>query len=237
MAVSLLTHWSREELRPLVQDDASLDRSLLARWSFDLDLIPETIRQRLQQTTGMSAVQDWESAAMHSQEVCRRAPDLAWAWEISGYAAEKLGDVSSAVDAYRRGATCSVFTDQSTRLDTHWTTRESAKFSVARLKYHRPDEVQSSRYFRILCHPDARQRRVETTAYWSERAQQFSQAKEDRQAHRCYVAAAWDLGTEPLSTYASLLSCIAESADASEQFGRAELARTHRRCLRDRYGV
>jgi hypothetical protein len=221
----------------LVQDDASLDRSLLTRWSFDLDLIPENIRRRLQQKTGTSVAQDWESAARHSREVCRLAPDLAWAWEISGYAAEKLGDISSAIDSYRRGATCSVFTDQSTRLDTHWTARESAKFSVARLKHHRPDEVQASRYLQILCHPDARQRRVETTAYWSERAQQSSQAKQDREAHRCYVAAAWDLGTEPMSSYASLLSCIAESADASEQYGRAELARTHRRCLRDRYGV
>ena len=237
MAVSLLTHWPREELRPLLKDDQSLDRSLLTRWSFDLDLVPESIRRRLQQETGMSAVQDWESAAKHAQQVCRLAPELAWGWEISGYAAEKLGDVASAIDAYRRGATCSVFTDQSIRLDTHWTTPESAKFSVARLKHHRPDEVQESRYLRSLCHRDVQQRRVETTAYWSELAQQFSQAKQDREAHRCYVAAAWDLGTEPLSTYASLLSCIAESADASEQFGRAELARTHRRCLRERYGV
>lgn len=237
MVVSLLNHWPREDLQPLVQADASLDRSVLTRWSFDLDLIPETIRCRLQQATGLSAVQDWQSAARHCQEVCRLAPELAWAWEISGYAAEKLGDVSSAIDAYRRGASCSVFTDQSTRLDTHWTAREAAKFSVARLKHHRPDEVQASRYFQILCHPDSRQRRVETTKYWAERAQQFSQANQDREAHRCYVAAAWDLGTEPLATYAQLLSCIAESADESEQFGRAELARTHRRCLRDRYGV
>jgi hypothetical protein len=50
------------------------------------------------------------------------------------------------------------------------------------------------------------------------------------------MAAAWDVGAGPISVFAELLERIASSAERSGQSSRAELARTHRRCLQDRYG-
>ncbi len=237
LVISLLTHWPRAILHSLFRDDASLDRSDLAKWSFDLDQMPEPIRHNLQKQTGVAASQDWDAAAVHANRVCEIAPELAWGWEIFGYAAERRGDLSSAIAAYRRASTCSVFTDQSIRLDTHWMASESAKFSVARLKQLRPDEVATSTYFQILCQPDAGQRRRQATAYWTEQAGQMAGNNDPCQTHRCHVAAAWDLGAEGIQSYASVLDRITESAQDAGQEGRAEVARTHLLCLRERYGV
>lgn len=235
--VSLLTHWPRDLLNALFLQDRSLDRAQLARWSFDLDQIPAGIRNRLVEQAGFVPSQDWEAAAEHALQVSRLAPELAWPWEIAGYAAERKADVGQAVELYRQAARCSVFTDQSIRLDTHWSAPESAKFSVARLKQLAPDQVAESDYYRILCHPDTRQRRRLATEYWDEQAACLLSQQRYREAHGCYVAAAWDLGAEPISRYAGLLESIQESAGLSDQPGRAALAATHRRCLRDRYGV
>ena len=237
LVVALLTHWPRGILSALFRDDASLDRADLVKWSFDLDQMPEPIRQRLREQTGVAASQDWEAAAVHADRVSEIAPELAWAWEILGYAAERRGDLASAISAYQRASTCSVFTDQSIRLDTHWMAHASAKFSVARLRQLCPDQVATSSYFQILLQPDGSQRRQQATTYWTKQAWQMAEQNDHQQAHRCHMAAAWDLGAEGISSYASVLDRISESALRAGQSGRAEVARTHRLCLRDRYRV
>lgn len=241
LVIKQLTHWPRKELEKLFLDDASLDRSRLAPWSFDLDLVPETIQARLRQQTDRtvtqdSVTQDWDAASDHARRVCEIAPEMAWSWEIVGYAAERQNDVPKAMDAYRRAARCSVFTDQSTRLDSHWMETEAAKFSVARIARIRPEEVAQSPYLQILCEADARQRRRRVTEYWMEKAKSLEVDQNHRDAHSCYLAAGWDLGADLISGYAELLDRIADQARITGQLGRAELARTHRQCLRQRYG-
>lgn len=243
--VASLAHGHRERLASLVGSDGAHDRVELAQWAFDLDMMPKPIRVRLQQQAGHAESQDWQSAAHHCRHVCRIAPDLAWAWEIAGYAAERKGELTSAMEAYRHAATCSVFTDQSIRLGTHWLADESAKFAVARMQRISPDEIAGSTYYQLLCQRDTRRRRLESTNYWIEQASRFADVaatddentRHNREAHRCYVAAAWDLGAEPISTYAGLLERIAETAQRSGQHSRSEVARTHRRCLQARYGL
>jgi hypothetical protein len=45
------------------------------------------------------------------------------------------------------------------------------------------------------------------------------------------------VGAESMGVYAELLERISAIAIRLDQPGRAETAMTHRRCLRDRYGV
>jgi tetratricopeptide (TPR) repeat protein len=221
----------------LLRADPSLSRIELEEWSFDTERIPDHKRSLLQQL-GASLVgrQDWNAAADLAEPITRLAPELAWAWDIVGYAAERRGDLELAKSCYRNAAQCSVFTDQSVRLETHWATDQSAKFSVSRLLLLSPDEVGQSTYLSLLCDPDTNRRGPETTAYWIEQGSRFAAAEGFHQAYRCFMAAAWDVGAKPITAYGELLERIAEMAHSSDQPARAEIARTHRRCLRDRYG-
>jgi hypothetical protein len=238
LVLSALTQQTQESLGPLLRRDPDFNRNRLAQWVFDPGRIPTTQRERLEQQLGRSLddMQDWAAAARHARHVTELAPELAWPWDIAGYAAERRGDLDAAKECYRRSAQCSVFTDQSIRLQTHWTAEQSAKFSAARLLAVSLEEVAASDYLRGLCDPDTERRRFRTTAYWTSRADQLAASGDHAGAHRCWMAAAWDVGAGPISVFAELLERIASSAERSGQSSRAELARTHRRCLQDRYG-
>lgn len=221
----------------MLRADPSVSRTELAEWSFDTDRIPDHKRRLLQQLgASFSGRQDWDAAVRFAQPVTKLAPSLAWAWDIIGYAAERRGDLELAKSHYRNASKCSVFTDQSVRLETHWAAEQSAKFSVARLLHLASEEVGQSDYLSLLCDPDSSQRSRQTTAYWIEQGTRQQAAEDFRQAHLCFMAAAWDVGAGPITAYGDLLERIAESAARSNQHARAEIARTHRTCLRDRYG-
>jgi len=179
---------------------------------------------------------DWSKAAEYAAWVTAAAPELAWGWDISGYAAERAGDLKTAVDKYRKGSQCSVFSDQSIRLRTHWTHEQSEKFSVARLKHLRPHEVEGSEYFRALCLPDSRDRRLQTQLYWKREAERADSIGNPNLAHRASFNAAWDVGPDSISGYKELLERIVETAESSHQEARAAVARTHRACLAESYG-
>ena len=101
----------------------------------------------------------------------------------------------------------------------------------------RPDSVTRSPYLSALCDQDAGRRRSITMAYWAREAAGHEAAGEVREAHRCLMAAGWDVGAAPIDVFGELMERIADTAEQSGQAARAELARTHRRCLRDRYGI
>ncbi len=226
-------------LDPATAQQLGVDWNDVVQWMFDVQRMPVATRQRLEREYGLqvSKPQDWESAEHHSQRVVEQAPELAWAWDVIGYAAERRGEPDVAANAYQRAAACSVFTDQSVRLRTHWTTDDAAKFSASRLQACFPETVRQSPYLQILCEPDTPQRRSRLTKYWLDRAAASAATGDWNEAHRHYFAAGWDLGAEPLSAYGELLDRIAEAAEHAHQTARAELARTHRRCLKDRYSI
>jgi hypothetical protein len=237
LVLSNLMSSTRQSLEPLLRDDPQVTRDDLAEWSFDVDRIPQHKRGVLERQYGapFAGMQDWDAASEDALPVTQLAPELAWAWDIVGYAAERRGDVETAKQAYRRAAGCSVFTDQSIRLEMHWTAARAAKFSVARLLSLCPEEVEASPYLSLLCESDIKQRRRRTMAYWNQQASRLDEAGDHLAAYRCLVAAGWDVGAEPIDVYAALLDRIADAADRSNQHARAEIARTHGRCLRDRY--
>ncbi len=224
-------------LDPATAEQLGVDWNQVVQWMFDTQKMPVATRERLQRDYGLSISkpQDWEAAERHSREVVNRDPELAWAWDVIGYAAERRGDRAVAIEAYQRAAACSVFTDQSVRLRTHWTAQDAAKFSASRLQECYPEVVQRSAYLQILCGADSQRRRHQLTSYWAGLAEAAAAEGDWVSAQQCYHAAGWDLGAEPLSSYGDLLCQIAEAAENAGQRARAELARTHRRCLKDRY--
>lgn len=239
LVVAGLMQWTRKTLESFFNADPSIDRDHLAEWSFDVDRIPTDTNQQFEQQHGVTllGMQDWYGAEGHARRVIELDNELAWAWDIAGYAAERRGDLEGAKAAYQRAATCSVFTDQSIRLETHWTAPVSAKFSVARLLDLDLQQVSQSTYLSALCDADPKKRRSRTTAYWNEQATRFEEKGDLEKAYRCFVAAGWDVGAESMGVYADLLDRISAIADQLGQAGRAETARTHRRCLRERHAV
>ena len=225
--------------RMLGEQVTKISRTQCTEWAFDVDRIPAEYRGQGNSATGKSwfDCQDWSEAARHARSACKLAPELAWPWEILGYEAERNRDIEAAVDAYRIAARCSVFTDQSVRMNTHWESDQSSKFCIARLKHLCPDLFRDDSYLRELSESDPVHRRSTMTAYWTRLASEHRDAGNFSEAYRCYMAAGWDIGAEPITAYGDLLDRIAEVALRCGQRARAEVASTHRRCLRQRYGI
>ena len=225
-------------LDPATAQQLGVDWSEVVQWMFDTGRMPVETRQRLERDYGLtiSKPQNWQAARQHSQRVVELKPELAWAWDVLGYAAQRQDDSQSAIEAYQRAAECSVFTDQSVRLRTHWTAGQAAKFSASQLAECFPEVVQQSSYLQLLCLPDGQGRRAQLTRFWLERADQMAEQGRWAEAHRQYVAAGWDLGAEPLEIYGRVLDRVVLAANHAGQSARAEVARTHRACLSQRYG-
>jgi tetratricopeptide (TPR) repeat protein len=235
IAFYLLAHSASVE--DLVQNKSDdLDR--VAAWCFDLATLPKEYQRQLEQGTDkeLSQIQNWELAEGHARAITTLKPQLAWGWDLIGYAAERRGELESAKSAYLRGAECSVFSDQSVRLKTHWMSDRSLKFSVARLAELDPELVQQDPYLSLLCNLKS-DPNTSVTQYWMQRATQFHDQGEFEKAVHCFMAAGWDVGAGPMPVYSELLDHIADSAQKCGQHGRETLARLHRRCLQDRYGI
>jgi hypothetical protein len=178
----------------------------------------------------------WAAAAMHASPVTDLSPELAWAWDTIGHDAERRGDLKSAREYYLQAVECSAFTDQSIRLMTHAADDRAAKFAVARLLELDPSLVRSTPYLGMLCDQDERTRRQAVYQYWLAKGQSHLDNADPSSAYNCFVAAGWDIGATPIETYGSILDQVALAAGASNQTARAEVAKTHRRCLNARFG-
>jgi len=226
-------------LDPKLAKKLGIDWTDALEWMFDLQQIPGDVRRRLSEslTINLQTEQDWGTAAEHCRVVTRLTPQSGWAWEILGYAAERSGDPAGAIDAYRQGLRCSVFTNHSVRMRTHWTAGVAAKFSAARLTELDSAPSKPNRYVQMMRIPDAQQWRSTVTADWTQVAEANEQAGNWSAAHDSWIAAGWDCGAEVMSDYGRLLDRVAVTAGKSGSAGRAEVARTHRNCLRERYGI
>ncbi len=220
-------------------DELQINWHTAVEWMFDIERVPSKVRRRLiaEFNVSLDAGQGWAKAAQHCRRVSELTPGLAWAWDILGYCYERSGAVEQAINAYIRGAQSSVFTDQSVRLRTHWVANESSKFSAARLLHVAPALVQNSNYLRMICEGDAQERRRQTALHWLSESDEATANGDARDAHQNLVRAGWDLGAEPISVYADILERIGETAVQADRAAQAELADTHRVCLKDRFGV
>ena len=227
-------------------EHAGIDWNDAIKWMFDLNLLPDSIRQQIEGELAIDLTprQRWDQAAEHCRRVGELAPELAWPWEIAGYCRQRRGQLRAARSLYASALPQSVFTDQSVRLQSHWTADRAAKFSAAMLRELQlneteslPDQLVDPKYLDALCEPDPQIRRETVTRYWCGKADAAREQGRWQDVYENLVAAGWDLGAEPMTIYGDLLEQISEAASHAGFAARAEVARTHRACLRDRYGI
>ena len=128
----------------------------LMRWCFDLREMPEDVAAKIvawseppseesasdeadsppaddRLLQRVRAEQDWEAIEHHAAAVSRLAPELAWGHELLGHVKFRAGEYEAGRRHFSHALRCSVFTDQSVRLRTHWATSGAgrpAKFAA-----------------------------------------------------------------------------------------------------------
>lgn len=210
-----------------------------AKASFDRSMIDDDVAAKLDAAMGSDAWrhQEWSVAESHAVAVTKRSPEMAWAWDVAGYAAMRRDDDLVAMARYLNGSRCQVFSDQSIRLQTLWTASRAAKFSAAQLQQHFAGAVAESEYLTALCITDSIVRSDRVSQHWLAVGEDAMASGDANLALKCFIAAGWDIGMRPITAYADLLGRIASTAQKAGQTGRARLASVHRACLLDRYGT
>ena len=229
-----LTHPLCSSLSPDVAKRLNLDWDSVTEWLFDLQRMPDQVRDQVESEFVIQNEQDWRLVTSHCERVTRIQPELSWAWDLLGYVSEKSADKTLAGDYYQQGLACSVFTDQSVRLRTHWAITDVSKFSASglmRLGLRGSDHE----YWTCLCDADAHQRRIQVTEHWLSCARTAIEDTDFARARDMLMLAGWDLGAEPISRFDQILEQLVEAASDAGCNAAAELARTHRACLRERY--
>ncbi|MFG0265097.1 MAG: SMI1/KNR4 family protein [Rhodopirellula sp. JB055] len=265
---------SNELTRHLMPADANrmgIAWNDIMRWGFDLQALPADIANRLRdegavQTSAMDpGQQDWSRIESICERTHSLSPELAWAAELLGYCRLQRGDFSGATSAFLQSMRCSVFTDQSVRLRTHWATSGAegmAKFGAywlcresnlhpemwdreslssgansASIANAVPASVSMSEYLDCLRNREEGSVRSRVTAFFLNCADLSSGSGQHADAVRCLYAAGWDLGTEPMKLYAELLRRLVDTCQLAGWTSHEILARMHRDCFRKRYGI
>lgn len=207
-------------------------------WLFDTTRIPSDAQSLLCEINpDVQFGQDWRSAAMWAERTRVLRPDLSWAGDIAGWAAERDGDAEAAIERYFANRHASAFTDQSVRLRSHWFPERYGKFStaqLARLHDQLSPEQRSDAYLQLLWHEPAQRTRAAVRDYWLAEGQQALDRGEHAKAYTFFINAGWDLGAERLSDYIEILERLAGCAEMAGWSARAQVAQTHAECLRRR---
>lgn len=210
-------------------------------WQFDAELTPAAARSVLQQVSHRAwpelASQDWKTAEALARQVLASRNDLAWAFDVAGWAAERRGDLEAAQQIYRQGAACSAFTDETVSFRTNWTSPACGKFSIARLlqiltareQQNLPDREQA--YLQLFSIPDETEVRERVSQYWLEVAAAALASSDPAAAYRAYYRAGWDLGLIRTADYGQILGGLADAAQASNWSSLSRLAELHHRRL------
>lgn len=210
------------------------------RFLFDIEHADESVRQRvlnrLSQDSGINTLpaQDWQQAEQLALQVLARRTDLAWAFDIAGWAAERRGNYSQAIHYYQAGLRASPFSDQSVRLRSHWYTADSPKFACCRLKdlaEHVTDRHQQDAYG-VLAAKTSGTGASEISGFWINEAVALEQSGEPEKAYWAYYKAGWDVGVARLADYQRILTGLVTTARSAGWSARHQVAQMHLDCLR-----
>ncbi|KAA5540228.1 SMI1/KNR4 family protein [Roseiconus nitratireducens] len=238
---ALANRWlTPEQIQSWQLDDADQ----VQQWLFDNRRIaPERLSQIASQhgisVDQLLADQSWADVAMHCRHVVQSAPELSWGYELLGYSHEREGEIEQAIELYRRGLNCSVFTDQTVRVRTHGFDAGGQKFSATRLQAigYRPAGEFEREYLQRLGFDDTDRRREAVQSFFSDLAAEAERQGDPGRAHRLWCRAGWDLGAEPMTAFAELLSRTTAAAKDAGRPAMGAVAATHRECFRQRYGL
>lgn len=269
LVIDALSSELANHLNAKVAHDLGMVWNDLMRWSFDLRTMPTDIAERLQRTLHLSpdafdpAQQRWPEVAQHARAISKTNEDLSWGHDLLGYVQWSAGDMASARQSFSNALRCSVFTDQSVRMRTHWATSSDgvAKFSARFLQDMNQSEADTGRdeTGSTDANPDQLGRLPALipdseliqfcgrcvdegegsvrTKYSQMLIEKSEQASTPQTAARLLYAAGWDLGAEPLRRYGELLDryirCCGEAGWASHE----RLATVHRDGLKARYNL
>ena len=264
-----LHHGLVDRLDPRVANDLGLPWIDLMRWCFDLEMLPDEIAARLEAELGIPqsctapGQQDWHAIERHASKITCLAGDLSWGHDILGYCRHRAGDSPAAMHAFDNAIRCSVFTDQSVRLRTHWATSSDGvvKFSARFLREQFdtassqtmetrndfvadqlgrvPRGTEISSLVELLgSKPESgadsvRQRYAQMLM---EKAKQC-QADDPATAARLLYSAGWDLGAEPLKCFGELLDLYINACRDAGWASHQRLAEVHRQGLQARYNL
>lgn len=263
LAIDALNNQLLSRIDPKSANEMGLAWNDLMSWCFDLGKLPEEISLVLQEKLGLTELeldpvqQQWAEVEEHAQAIAHRAGDLSWGHDLLGYCCLRRGDLDGAAVAFGQAVRCSVFTDQSVRLRTHWATASNgvAKFAarflsdlseIADQDTQFPDQlgcvpriVNVSKLVEMLGRQsgDSVDGVRATYSRWLLDQAKSVSADCPRAAARLIYAAGWDLGAEPLKTYGGLLDqYIAACGDAGWE-SHQRLAAVHRQGLKARYNL
>ncbi|HTN76551.1 MAG TPA: SMI1/KNR4 family protein [Pirellulaceae bacterium] len=207
-------------------------------WQFDAALVPPAqqarLEQHFQEPFATLTAQDWQTAEREALYICRKRQDLGWALEIAGWAAERRGDLQTAIGLYDAGLTAPVFSDDAVRFRTQWFPPGYGKFAAYRLgelRRHLPPAVSQNHYLQILLDNDEPLLRARVRDYWLKRAQTAADQHDFLGAYQLLYRAGWDIGLPGLEEYGPLLEQLATYAEQAGSQALATLARAHRRSL------
>lgn len=206
------------------------------RWQFDAALIPVDGRAPLEHHFGEPfatlTAQDWDVAEGEAQAVAR--PDLGWAHEIAGWAAERRGDFPTAITRYAAGLHAPVFSDQAVSFRTQWFPPQYGKFAAFRLlelREHWPNQLLRDPYLALFPSTDGDAPRAAVRDHWLALADDAEAAGDDAACYQHLYRAGWDLGLPLLDEYGPLLERMASVAHRMGSPALARLARAHLRSL------
>jgi len=208
------------------------------RWLFDGQQVPlawrSNLAQRLQLPVDELLRQDWSGAEAIASQVVAARSDLGWPFDLLGWAAERRGENSNAAHWYARGLKASIFSDEATRLRTHWFAEGYGKFAAARLAELRPylaSDDAADPYVRMYLDDDLPTLRERVGAYWLHQARSALGRQAWAQAYQGFYQAGWDLGWQTLRDFGEVLQGLATAARGAGWTGRAAIAALHQGSL------
>lgn len=207
-------------------------------WVFDTDMIPTVIRRRLEDvltvSDGLLFAQDWHAAEQEARAVIGCRPDLGWAFDVAGWAAQRRGDPRQAVQYYLAGMRTSWFSDDTVRFRTHWFEEGYGKFAAARLATlveYLDDGQRDDPYLRIFLDNNPQSLRARVHQHWLDLARAQERQGAQFQAYQCYYRAGWDLGLQSLGHYEEIFAGLQRTAAGAGADALAALARMYQRFL------
>jgi hypothetical protein len=177
--------------------------------------------------------QDWCGAVGHAERVVALRSDLSWPFAVSGWAAERQGDLTAAIKYYFAGlpalGTASDFTEYWEKIEPG----QKRKFVVDRLMElcdSLPPEVLENEYFNAVAGSKHSKEFFERVRrYWCERGALAEREGRYGDAYESYYGAGWDILV--LDDMDQILDCMVRNAEAAGWPALASIASQHRQGL------